>query len=103
MAKKIEFIDSYIVKDGMDYEFQDNHGTLIRCKDCEHWEEEYDNCILNGMNVQHDDYCSKAERAESKNSDVQKRYESLSEEQKMVARFLLFGDPDYDALLENDD
>lgn len=36
--KKIEFIESYLVpEDGGDYQWNDNHGRLIRCKDCKHW------------------------------------------------------------------
>ena len=30
---KVEFIESYI-KVGDDYQWNDNHGELIRCKDC---------------------------------------------------------------------
>ena len=33
--KKVEFIESY-VKCGNDYQWNDNHGELIRCKDCMH-------------------------------------------------------------------
>lgn len=32
---KIEFIESYI-KVGNDYQWNDNHGELIRCKDCKY-------------------------------------------------------------------
>lgn len=36
--KTIEFIESYRVpEDGGDYIWNDNHGRLIRCKDCKHW------------------------------------------------------------------
>ena len=36
--KKIEFIESYrIPDDGGDYQWDDNHGRLIRCKDCKWW------------------------------------------------------------------
>ncbi len=33
--KKVEFIESYI-KVGNDYQWNDNHGLLVRCKDCKH-------------------------------------------------------------------
>ena len=33
--EKVEFIESYI-KHGNDYQWNDNHGELIRCKDCTH-------------------------------------------------------------------
>ena len=36
MSEKIEFIESYIKVQGGDYQWSDNHGELIRCKDCEH-------------------------------------------------------------------
>ena len=38
MNQKIEFIESYIKKDGSDYQWNDNHGELIRCKDCKYGE-----------------------------------------------------------------
>ena len=34
---KIEFIESYI-KVGCEYQYNDNHGELIRCKDCKYFE-----------------------------------------------------------------
>ena len=36
--KKVEFIESYIkgVNGSADYQWHDNHGELIRCKDCKH-------------------------------------------------------------------
>lgn len=33
MKRKVEFIESYI-KVRNDYQWNDNHGYLIRCKDC---------------------------------------------------------------------
>lgn len=32
--KKVEFIESYIKVGDSDYKWHDNHGELIRCKDC---------------------------------------------------------------------
>ncbi len=34
MSEKIEFIESYIKVQGGDYQWSDNHGELVRCKDC---------------------------------------------------------------------
>ena len=31
---KVEFIESYIKHGNGDYQWNDNHGELIRCKDC---------------------------------------------------------------------
>lgn len=38
--KKVEFIESYIKHGNTDYEWIDNHGELIRCKDCKYWHNE---------------------------------------------------------------
>lgn len=38
MARHIEMINEYLVKDDSDFEYFDNHGTLIRCKDCKHYQ-----------------------------------------------------------------
>ena len=32
--EKVEFIESYIKIGNGDYQWNDNHGELIRCKDC---------------------------------------------------------------------
>ena len=63
--KKIEFIESYrIPDDGGDYQWDDNHGRLIRCKDCKHHDGircfRWNSTIITGF----DDYCSKAELRE---------------------------------------
>lgn len=36
--KKVEFIESYIKIGNGDYQWNDNHGELIRCKDCKYCE-----------------------------------------------------------------
>ena len=36
--QKVEFIESYIKIGNGNYEWNDNHGELIRCKDCKHGE-----------------------------------------------------------------
>lgn len=67
--KHVEMIIDYIVN-GDDFQYCDNKGRLIRCKDCKHWHE-----WENGTGSCHrsdtmwvgsgyDDYCSFAERKE---------------------------------------
>ena len=34
---KIEFIESYVKIGSSDYQWNDNHGELIRCKNCALW------------------------------------------------------------------
>lgn len=34
---KVEFIELYIKHGNTDYEWCDNHGELIRCKDCKYY------------------------------------------------------------------
>lgn len=34
--QKVEFIESYIKIGNGDYQWNDNHGELIRCKDCKY-------------------------------------------------------------------
>ena len=41
---KVEFIESYI-KVGNDYQWNDNHGELIRCKDCTMFKDSTGHCI----------------------------------------------------------
>ena len=36
MIQRVEFIESYIKIGNGDYQWNDNHGELIRCKDCRH-------------------------------------------------------------------
>ena len=38
MNQKVEFIESYIKIGNGDYQWNDNYGELIRCKDCIHGE-----------------------------------------------------------------
>ena len=40
MNRRIEFIESYR-KIGNDYQWSDNHGELVRCKDCKHGVQRY--------------------------------------------------------------
>lgn len=65
---KIEFIESYIKKDDGDYFWNDNHGELIRCKDCKHREEyECNNIMLGGTRcgVTDDWFCADGEKREN--------------------------------------
>ena len=64
---KVEFIESYIHDEkGGDYEWDDNHGELIRCKDCKHYSPgaKAGWCYRNEIAVEDNDYCSFAERRE---------------------------------------
>ncbi len=62
---KVEFIESYI-KQGNDYIWNDNHGEIIRCKDCKHYWESAKMCTNTGMPLndycEPIDFCSKAEK-----------------------------------------
>lgn len=71
MSEKVEFIESYIKVQGGDYQWSDNHGELIRCKDCVHWipgiitdKDDFiqPRCKRNGGGWSSDDYCSCAEK-----------------------------------------
>lgn len=69
MKRKVEFIESYI-KVGNDYQWNDNHGELIRCKDCRNnpsttvgWIA----CPMTGAGTRKpNDFCSYAEPKEQK-------------------------------------
>ena len=76
---KVEFIESYIKvqtgPDAGDYIWNDNHGELVRCKDCKHYgftgnrvtREQGWVCYLHGKELDGDDYCSYGERKEQDN------------------------------------
>lgn len=62
---KVEFIESYIKIGNGNYQWNDNHGELIRCKDC--WKREFDNCPFHEhLDYQPEDdfFCAKGEREE---------------------------------------
>jgi hypothetical protein len=62
--KHVEMIIDYVV-DGDDFQYCDNHGRLIRCKDCKHFDEENGVCKVDGNGGwQADDFCSTGERKE---------------------------------------
>ena len=77
--RKIEFIESYWTggEFGSDYKWNDNHGELIRCKDCKNWIPGYitdqddfvpSKCGKYQQMVGHsnDDFCSLAEKKEGR-------------------------------------
>ena len=67
MNRKVEFIESYI-KVGNDYQWNDNHGVLVRCRDC--WKRDFDNCPFNEFSLFHPDddwFCAYGERSRSGN------------------------------------
>lgn len=45
--RKVEFIESYWTGGelGSDYRWNDNHGELVRCKDCEYWRTNTEFCM----------------------------------------------------------
>lgn len=70
--RKVEFIESYWTggEYGSDYKWNDNHGELVRCKDCIHWipgritkndDSIQARCERNGGWWLSDEYCSNAE------------------------------------------
>ena len=60
MMEKVEFIESYIKVQGGDYQWSDNHGELIRCKDCVHWEGSY--CYRQWVSQGGNWFCANGER-----------------------------------------
>ena len=64
MAKHVEMIIDYTI-DGTDYQYNDNHGVLIRCKDCKYFDKDNAFCEGRGWPMQlvpEDGYCYIAER-----------------------------------------
>lgn len=64
---KVEFIESYIKDGDSDYRWSDNHGELIRCKDCKHRDPEDKKCesghgILWQLPRPDDWFCADGER-----------------------------------------
>lgn len=67
LREKVEMIISYTT-DGTDYQYNDNHGILIRCKDCAFNGGNHRRCMReNGMYdiIGELDYCSKAVKREA--------------------------------------
>lgn len=66
MNKRIEFIESYIKIGDSDYVWNDNHGVLVRCKDCnKNPQKGWVGCPMAGLSTRTDNYyCSLGERRE---------------------------------------
>ena len=56
---KVEFIESYIKHGNSDYQWNDNHGELIRCNRCAYYrpENRYE-CCLHEEHTEEDGFCS---------------------------------------------
>ena len=60
---KVEFIESYIKIGDNDYQWDDNHGELIRCRDCNYYDEENTNCIKRALiGIMPDWFCGDGKR-----------------------------------------
>ena len=69
--RKIEFIESYWTggECGSDYCWNDNHGELVRCKDCV-FRDDRDGVCEHVQQVRDPDwYCADGERKEEDNAD----------------------------------
>ena len=68
MKRKVEFIESYI-KVGNDYQWNDNHGELIRCRDCKNYGTDGNrlNCNVFCCSMPENGFCSMAEPKEKVN------------------------------------
>lgn len=69
MNKKIEFIEEYIKVGNDDYKWNDNHGELVRCKECIHFTKrfgwnakEYTECARTEHSAKEDGFCAWGER-----------------------------------------
>ena len=60
--ERVEFIESYIKVQGGDYQWSDNHGELIRCKDCKWYDERISMCDNCGLPREQRFYCADGER-----------------------------------------
>lgn len=73
--KLVEFIESYIKIGNGDYKWNDNHGELIRCKDCKHYKpytgrvsgNMFHECEFFDMDIEDPDwFCANGEKADDK-------------------------------------
>ena len=70
MSKYVEMIEEYKRPDygASDYQWYDNHGILIRCRDCKYYESVQAHCTVRDEKAflirNEDDYCSRAVRKE---------------------------------------
>lgn len=65
-CKHEEMIVEYLVDKDGNYEYFDNHGTLIRCKDCKYYNYRMFECILqiNSRNISETHYCGFGKKKE---------------------------------------
>ena len=63
--RMVEFIESYWTGGELlsDYQWNDNHGELIRCKDCAFYADSV-NCPVFGMDRYDNWFCADGERKE---------------------------------------
>jgi len=66
----VEFIESYRKIGDGDYQWNDNHGLLVRCKDCEYWKHhsfalDHDYCELTSTECDGDHFCSWGEKKDA--------------------------------------
>lgn len=57
----VEMIVEYLT-DGSDFQYYDNHGTVIRCKDCALYGTNECNMRNGFMGIKDNDYCSYGEK-----------------------------------------
>ena len=72
LKRKIEFIESYWTggEYGSDYKWNDNHGELIRCKDCKHYKDGTGMCDLyHAHGCAETWYCADGERKGGEGND----------------------------------
>lgn len=70
MADKIEMIIEYTT-DGADYQYCDNHGVLVRCKDCRYRLHQHDEewCGVWSNTTVPDAYCSYGRKGNGDGTD----------------------------------
>lgn len=61
MMEHVEMVVEYLT-DGSDFQYYDNHGTVIRCKDCALYGTNECNMRHGFMGIKDDDYCSYGEK-----------------------------------------
>lgn len=65
MNEEIVYMLESFVRDGSDFLFRDNHGTVVRCEDCKYWNgSTYECCQLPGE-WRYDDFCSRGKRGDA--------------------------------------
>ena len=60
--EKVEFIESYIKIGNGDYQWNDNHGELVRCKDCKHYKDGRCFFTMRRYGLHDDWFCADGER-----------------------------------------